>query len=442
MSTSRKLFTTSAAAFAFRLIGAGIMLGVQVLIARKLGGEQLGLYAVLLSVCNIITVLLPLGFQTIAGYYAANYASKQRGHPLRHFMWQAYGQTVLAALVALLFGAQLIALSGFEAARVITSHWPILVAVGLGLALMQLSASILISFKKALVGLVGDAVLRPWLTAAALLIALQSTTQAETIPYLFKLLAIAFGSLALLYFLFALLAARQVPATPEPMQQERRNWWFYAAPWVLMALGSDFFFDIDLLLLTPYLSLADLAVFGIAARLVSLAAFGVNAIYAVSLPDLFNAQARDGDASFMQQIQRTNRIAVVMACLMLAGSVVVAPFVLAMLGKEFAMAATPFAILCLTPLIRAVFGPTALLLSMHEKPYAPLPPMMLGFTTLLLANLVLVPLWHINGAAISAVLATLVWSFSLWVVAKRETGLSVAIFSNRFAAQKIADLRG
>ena len=441
MSTSRKLFTTSAAAFAFRLIGAGIMLGVQVLIARKLGGEQLGLYAVLLSVCNVITVVLPLGFQTIAGYYAANYASSARGHPLRQFMLQAYGQTLLAAVVAFFFGAQLIALFGFDAA-VITDHWPILVAVGLGLALMQLSASILISFKKALVGLVGDAVLRPWLTAAALLMALQSASQLEAIPYLFKLLAIAFGSLALLYFLFTVLAARQIPASPEPMGEERRNWWFYAAPWALMALGTDFFFDIDLLLLTPFLSLADLAVFGIAARLVSLAAFGVNAIYAVSLPDLFSAQSREGDAAFMQHIQRTNRIAVLMACLMLAGAVVVAPFMLAVLGKEFALASTPFAILCLTPLIRAVFGPTALLLSMHEKPYAPLPPMMLGFTTLLLANLVLVPLWHINGAAISAVLATLVWSFSLWVVAKRETGLSVAIFSNRFAAQKIADLRG
>jgi O-antigen/teichoic acid export membrane protein len=440
VSTGHRLFTTSALAFVFRLLGAAIMLGVQVVIARKLGGNQLGLYAVLLSVCNIIAVVLPTGFQTIASYFAASYAGAERGTALRHFIAQAFAQTLLSALVTFLLGAQIIAMTGHGTLQV-TDNWHVIVAAATGLALMQLSSSILVSLKKALFGLAGDAVVRPVVTALAFCFALQMALNGNTITLLFKLLAVAFIGLGMIYGMFAVRAVSAVPAKTEPMSPERRQWWFYAVPWTVLALAGDYFFDIDLLMLTAYLNLTELAIFGIAARLVSLAAFGINAIYAVSLPDFFSARAKGEEVLFAQQLQRTNRVAVMMSCVMLVGATFVAPPVLALLGTEFGNAATPFAVLCLCPMIRAVFGPTALMLSMRQQPYKPLPAVAFGFACLFVCNAWLVPLYHLNGAAISAVLATFIWSASLWLVTWREIGVDVSIFSGVFSTNQIAPPR-
>ncbi len=408
------------------------MLGLQVLIARKLGGEQLGRYAVLLSVCNIVAVVLPLGFQTIASYFVAIYANANRGHALRHFAVQAYGQTIAMAFVALLFGSQILFLFGRDLMN-FAEHWHYVVAAAFGLALMQLSASILISLRVALIGIAGDAILRPLVTAVALFAAFAAVEVPDVVATLFQFLAAGFVAIGLIYTLLAASKIRTLPDTSEPLNTERRQWWFYAAPWTMLALAGDFFFDIDLLLLTPYLDLQSLAVFGIAARLVSLASYGVNAVYAVSLPDLFQTGGEAADPRFIQQIKRTNTIAVLMSCVMLVGAYFIAPLILNFLGPVFAEAAMPFAILCLCPLVRSVFGPTALMLSMHQRPYSSLPPIAVGFTTLLIGNAMLVPTYHIEGAAWSAVLATLLWSGSLWILAKQKTGIDVSIFSGFLA---------
>jgi O-antigen/teichoic acid export membrane protein len=428
VSAVQRLFTVSALAFAFRLSGAALMLFLQVLISRKLGGDQLGLYAVLLSVCNIVAVVLPLGFQTIAAYFGAAYGSTGRGHALRHFIAQALGQTVLAAVVALVIGVQCMTLLTEDSFQ-IAQHWHYIVVAALGLALMQLSASVLISLKNAIVGIAGDAILRPVLTALAVFAAFAAAMGTDVVPMLFKFLAAAFMALGISYVLLLAWSVRNIPRPSESLRQERRQWWFYAAPWTLLALASDFFFDIDLLLLTPYLGLTELAVFGIAARLVSLVTFGVNAVYAVGLPDFFSARAKGEQHDFARQIQRINRVALLAAGLLLLGAIFIAPFILQFLGTEFASAATPFAILCLCPLIRALFGPTALLLSMHQQPYAPIPAVVIGFATLLLCNALLVPVHGVNGAALSAVMATLSWTIALWLIARRQTGLDVSAFS-------------
>ena len=435
MISTRQLFTASGLALLFRLLGAFAMLAAQAVIANKLGGEQLGFYAIMLSACNIIAAILPFGFQTIAAYFSASYAAAGRGHVLRKFATQAYAQSLFIALAALLFGKQLLAFSdagNFQLAQ----HWPVLVIAAFGLAIMQVSASILVSLKQAMIGLAGDTILRPLLTVAALATALAISEPQTAIATLFKLLAAGFVVLGFFYAVVAMFKIHQLPAPRETIHPERRQWWFFALPWTVLALASDFFFDIDLLLLTSFVSLRELAIFGIAAKLTSLAAFGVNSIYAISLPEFFKSDAQGDGEKFIRQVRHANRLALLMSLLTIAGAIVVAPLILAPLGQEFANASVPFAILCICPMLRAVFGPAALVLSLHQRPFAALPPVAIGFATLLACNALLVPWYQLNGAAISCVVATLTWSASLWLVAMRKTGIDVSLFDFKTGLQQ------
>ena len=81
------------------------------------------------------------------------------------------------------------------------------------------------------------------------------------------------------------------------------------------------------------------------------------------------------------------------------------PLVLMLFGPEFAAGAVPLAVLCLALVVRSALGPAALVLSIHDHPYASLPAIGLGLGTLVVANLLLVPRFGLMGAAVAALVA-------------------------------------
>jgi O-antigen/teichoic acid export membrane protein len=224
-------------------------------------------------------------------------------------------------------------------------------------------------------------------------------------------------------------AVRSLPATGEVRQGESRRWWRFALPWVLVSLATDFFFDIDLLLLSGHLSTADLAIFGVCTRMFSLISFGVAAVYAVTLPDIFESEANADRAGFNRKLGDANVVAVLISLAMLVIMTLAAPLALTLFGPAFLAGAAPMSVLCLALVVRSVFGPATVVLSMRDRPYASLPSIALGMATLVIANLVLVPPFGLMGAAFSALLSISIWNVALWLTALHAAGIDVSIFA-------------
>jgi O-antigen/teichoic acid export membrane protein len=217
--------------------------------------------------------------------------------------------------------------------------------------------------------------------------------------------------------------AGDVPAAPA----ESGRWWRFALPWVMIAFATDFFFDIDLLLLTHQLSKEELAIFGVCARIFSLVSFGVAAVYAVTLPDMFESEAKADRAAFNRKVGEANAVACGVALCMLVLAILGAPLALTLFGEDFAAGAVPLSILCLSLVVRAATGPASVVLSIHDRPWASLPAIGLGLVSLYGANLILVPLWGLVGAASAALLAISLWSAALWLTALRMARVDVSI---------------
>src|SRR5690606_20253945 len=112
-----------------------------------------------------------------------------------------------------------------------------------------------------------------------------------------------------------------------------------------------------------------------------------------------------------------NLVASTFAVVMFVGIAVAAPLALMLFGPEFAVGHLPLAVLSLALVVRALFGPTALLISINDRPYATLPAVALGTITLIVANLALEPPFGLTGAAAAVLLAQGVWSLSMWLTA-------------------------
>ena len=87
----------------------------------------------------------------------------------------------------------------------------------------------------------------------------------------------------------------------------------------------------------------------------------------------------------------------------------------------------PLAILCVGLVIRSVFGPASVVLSVHNRPYASLPAVAASVAALVIANLTLVPPLGLLGASIAALIAMTVWSAAMWFTALKISGVDVSI---------------
>lgn len=426
MDLKRRLLSQSAGIFAGRIFGAGLIFLVQAAIARMWGATILGDYLLIVAAANIVAVLMPLGFETIGTYFAAEYRARGDGGSLRGFMFRAYGHVVVTTVLLIPLGAFALPLLG-EPGRVLATHWVPGCIIAFGMSVMLVNGPLMVGLKRPYAGFFADGVFRPIVIIAALPVAALAATPVLAFSQFIWMIAIGIAVIALIHFAYVVSVVRGIPAAEPTRKGEARRWWRFALPWAVIVLATDFYFDIDLLLLSGLLSREDLAVFGVCTRIFALISFAVTAVYAVIVPDMLESDVASDRVGFQRKMGDANLIAGILSVVMLAGVAVGGPVVLMLFGPDFQVGAGPLLVLVFVLVIRSAFGPAALVLSLNDRPYRALPAVATGIATLVVANLLLVPAMGLMGAAIAAVLAQALWSASMWLIALKSAGLDVSI---------------
>lgn len=427
MKLWRRLASQSAVIFGARVIGAGVVFLAQAAIARLWGSALLGEYLLIVAAANLAAMIMPLGFHTVGTYFTSEYRARGERRQLTAFMVRAYGQIGVMGLAFLLFGEPLTRFLGETGVALDPVYVPAII-FSMSLAVVFLNGSILVGLKRPFAGFLADALFRPMLIVAAFLFATVLGGSAGNVRMMFWVLAIGYGIVALGHLAIVLRAVAQVTPEESPRPAEWRRWWRFAVPWVIIVAVTDFFFDIDLLLLAGLMDRSTLAVFGVCAKIFSLVAFGVTSVYAVTMPEMFEAEAQADRAGFHQRVGEANLVAAGIAVVIFAMTGLAGPVLLLLFGPGFEAGAVPLTILCLGLVMRSVFGPASLVLSIHDRPYASLPAIACGVIAVAVGNYVLVPPFGLMGAAISALFAITLWSAALWLTALRDTQVDVSIF--------------
>jgi O-antigen/teichoic acid export membrane protein len=423
-----RLLSQSTIIFGARIFGAGLVFLAQAAIARVWGAEILGKYLLLIATINILAVVMPLGFETIGTYFAAEYRARGEGRLLRGFVGRAYLHVGLVATLLYALGPAVAAHFGAPGATLVC-YWSPAVLMGVSTAAVFINSAVLVGLKRPLAGFFADGLFRPMLVISAFAVVAVCVKDGDNFGIMMWILAGGFALIAATQLAYVLACVRVVPLEPETRAAEPKRWWRFALPWVVIALATDYFFDFDLLLLSGHLSREELAIFGVCTRMFSLISFGVAAVYAVTLPDVFESEAMSDRAGFRRKIGDANLVAALLAVVLFGLASVGGPLLLMLFGPSFAAGAGPLSVLCLALVVRAALGPAALVLSIHDRPYASLPAIGLGIVTLVGGNLLLVPPFGLMGAASAALLSIALWSLALWATALKGAGFDVSILA-------------
>jgi O-antigen/teichoic acid export membrane protein len=350
-----------------RVLGAGCLFLITLVITRNFGPKVMAHYSLFLAMIGILAVVLPVGFQAFGSMITAEYAAHDQSTRLASFA--RYGQRLIFKCAAIL-ALPLLAVA----------YWmpdphgyglPITFALAFvaatGMALTFMSGSILVGLEEPFRGQLPDMLIRPILLLGGFLLL------GLMMPDLDILVLLGFA--VLVYWLvavvqYALLRKRLgegLTKADAPESAERKSWWKLAPNWLVTTLLWDTFVEIHILLAVWLVSPLEVAMLHICFRIRQLAGFGMRSLYSLLLPKIFAANAKNDDAGTRQFIRLATRITLGYAVLVWLFVFQFGGFILGIFGSDYAQGQDLLLIILGTLIVRALFGPGPAILGMKRR---------------------------------------------------------------------------
>jgi O-antigen/teichoic acid export membrane protein len=414
-------------------IGSLVLYGVSnllslltaVWLANLLGVDGYGVYSYAIAWANVLVVPAALGLDRfvvrgVATYHASEDSSAMAG--LLRFATRAVLLASAAVVaVALIAGAALLPSSLRETFLISTALIPIF-------ALTLVRQAALQGLHHVVVGQLPEFLLRPALLLVGIAVCALIGGAADGPEGI--MIATLAASLAA-FLVGAAILLRYLPAGVRAARARARSGEWLRAALPMMFIGGIW-------LLNPYISTvilgslsnqADVGLFTVASRGAALVLLPLWAVNAALSPRIARVAASDPGRSpaSMATLQAVStngaRWALAAALPIALVLIILRGPLLDVFGSEFEDAALPLVLLVAGQTLNVASGPNGplLLMSGHERAAA----WVVGGGVLLNAalNLVMVPLWGVNGCAVATAFSNVAWNLGLVVAAVRLLGI-------------------
>lgn len=406
-----------------KLTSAGLVLALTILLARALGPSGYGLYSYVYALVWLMMVPAELGLPMLVVRETASARAHQRwGLMLGVWRWAAVMSIGLGVAVALVAGISVWLLAGyFTDEQLTTFAWGILLAPLMVLG--NLAGAALRGLRHVLQGQLPDLVIRYGLALALCAGAALVGGDAFT-PDLAMALHAGAAAVALLAGIHMLARARPPELSQAHAVYDRREWLGSTIPLALVAGTFLMHQQTDIVILGMFVDEAEVGIYRVAVQASGFVAFGLHAVNMIAAPQFARLHALGDNEGLQHVVTITARVilaltALVVVCLVLFGK----PVIGFAFGSEYIAGYVVIIILAIGQIFNAAFGSVVFLLNMtgHER----LTLRVLAFAVVMNIglNVLLIPLFGPEGAAVATATTLAMWNFVLWRAVRRHLGI-------------------
>jgi len=409
-----------------RLAGALAVFMVNILVVRYLGIEALGQFAIFVSLVSILTICLPIGFNSVASIFATEYTTKNQHGLLKGYIFTALTNLFLVSGLAIL----IITVSGYLAPQILFGNNLIFASVvlvtAIATSLLNLNSATMIGLKRQIAGLLPETLIRPLLMLFGTFVLLELYSSANLFAVM--LIAALASWLAVIFVYFTDVKFRR-SIVANKMERDLPRWRRASYPWMATSLLWDYMIDIVLLVTALISGAAEIAILHICFRYRVLAGFGMRTIYTLLMPEITESKVTNNLGQVNRKLAQANTASIVYSIAVLTVFVVFGEWLLGLFSPEISQGWAILIVVSLTMLFRAVFGPAPLVLAIHNLHLTTAVVSLLGLVIALGTIMLLYQEIGLLAAAIGYSLANLFVSLVLWRYAKNKTGIDCSIFS-------------
>ena len=400
---------STSGAFGLDVLGYGLALAAQVLLARVMGAGSFGQYIYIVSWLNIWTLIVKLGLDSTLLRFVPAYQDREKWSLVRGILRRS-DQLVLS--VGFAFGGA-IALTiwifrfRFDEDLIYTA-WLCCIALPFA-ALMGLRQASLRSLKHivlaGLPALIGRKV--AFIICIVLLVLLFPLSVDAPLAmgaFLFStIFAFGLGT----YLLWRKLPLATRGAKPD---YRDREWITISLPLLLVSGTFMLTKRIDVLMVGMLVDTTEAGVYAVASRVADLAVWGLAAASAIGAPMISQAYAQGNREVLQRVVTLTGRIGLGFSLLLTLAIVVGREPVLALFGEEFTKGEILLVIIAMGQLANAATGPVGLAMSMTGQQNRLCLILSLALILHIILNFLLIPVWGSIGAALATALINALWN--------------------------------
>lgn len=405
-----------------RVLGAIIGLTSQILLARWMGAFEYGIFSYVWVWVIVLGIIVPMGFGTSVLRFVPDYKAREKWRRLAGMLRASWYVVMALSFGAVVIGSGLL----YVLQGVISTYFLLPLFLGLlcvpGFALMDWQEGAARAFGWVNLAYLPTYVFRP----LGIVIAAGGILLAGFEPTGLNVIGGALGATMLALILQRILLMHRVRnnvPSARPVYH-LKHWWLASVPLVLVEGFYLVLSNTDIVLLGQYVDPDKVGIYFAATRIANLMSFIYFAFAAPAAPKFAELHA-SGRHVELQKLMRGVVHSVFWPTLAAAlGLLIFGDFALSFFGPEFRQGAPVLWILMVGFLAHAAFGPTEHVLNMtgHQKATA----WAYGAAALcnIALNILLIPRFGLEGAAIATSASVTLTSIGLCVIVKRRLGIS------------------
>jgi|AntRauTorcE11898_2_1112593.scaffolds.fasta_scaffold00195_5 O-antigen/teichoic acid export membrane protein len=413
---------------AVKAAGTLLSLVVALVLARVLGPAGYGIYSYVFALVGILSVPAQFGLPQLVVRETANAHAVADWSAVKGiWRWAGSLAVVLSLLLAFAGGAAVWMLGErLGGVQVATLAWGLVLLPVIVLA--RLRGAALRGLRHVVAGQLPDMVLRPGLLAILVLVLVLGFGEVVTASRAMALHALAATS-ALLVGAVLLLRVRPSELGSVQPRFSHRAWGRALIPLGLTAGMMVITRQSDIVLLGLFVEVEQVGIYRVAASASLLVAFGLEAVGAVVAPQIARLYAR-GELRQLQRLATAcSRVSLAVALPAALVFVLYGEWLLGVVvGVEYAGGAAALAILAGGQLVNAGMGLVGLLLNMTGHETVVTRTLALAALGHIVANLLLIPVWGMNGAAVATAGTFILWNLLLARAVSKRLGIASAPF--------------
>ena len=413
------LFANPTVLAVIRIGGAGLGFTTQCILAWILPPQQLGIFYSVTSLAAVVGIVAAQGYPQIAVRFTARYRGVGGDRLFSRFVGHALSESVIASVLSVVVIVVVSVASTGLSTDFRHALWIASVLV-IAVSLLNVMTNLAAAMKRFGICYIPEGLFRPlsfltiigclWATGVALSAAL--TTAIFT--------AVTFAVAAVAYVMIS----RHLPRWQFRVPTAHRLLWRWRSEaWklILLSMFNNFFVDTAILSVTPFMPSHDVAVFGLIMKMTMLAGYVVQVAQQISIPDIAQ-KLGNGQRDLRQHL----RIAILgpTGCLLvgLAAVAIMGREMLSIFGPGFVSGEAPLLILLLSQFVRALAGPSSLVITLAGAQGLNATLCALAVVVLVVSNAVLIPVFGLMGAVCSVLGAYCFWLVAC-AIALRRLGL-------------------
>jgi O-antigen/teichoic acid export membrane protein len=422
------LIRSAGGSFALKVSSTLLSVMIGALLARNLGASGFGIYAYAFAWLELLKIPAALGLPMLVTREVAVYCARQDWGRLRGLLVRANQAVLGMSLVLMLLagGASWLLADWFQNPSALTTFWLALLLLpifGLG----NLRGACLTGLQRVVLGQVPDVVRAVLFLCLIVLVWLLGG--APFIPE--EVMALQIVAVSCAFVLGSVWLLRSLPpevkrATPI---YDTRAWAGRALPFLSMGGLALITSQTDIIMIGWFGTSTDVGIYRVASIAASLMVFPLGCCHSVLFPTIARLHT-EGDMARLQRIIMLSTRAVLLFALPVAFCFIVAgaPLLSAVFGPDYAIGATALAVLTLGYLVLAGTGSAGPLLSMtgHAQDEAKIN--VLSALLNVALNVLLIPFWGINGAAVASAASLTTRDVLVTVMAHRRVGVQATAF--------------